>query len=331
MTQHHTGFLSRRALLVAAVAPLTVRQARAGRTRVRVGWLGWAGVRGATAPTLALTAFRSGLAERGWVEGENLELLVRDGDRSRSAELAVELIQLGVDVLVAQGPMVFGARTVSGSKPLVFNIMGDPVEAGLVASLSRPGGSLTGVTALSEELAGKRMELLGEAMRRRTRVAVIANDKHPGFNTERRAALAAAQRLGLTLNWYPLRAPTDLDSALAAMARDGADGLLAIPDNLIFSQARSLAEFVTARRWPSISGSSEFVEAGNLMSYGPSPRGYYRQMAAIADRLLRGARAADVAVEQAWALEFVINLRAARAMGLELPAELQIRADRRVD
>jgi putative ABC transport system substrate-binding protein len=305
-------------------------QAQRSSKGMRVGWLGWTGAVGTSASPLALAAFRGGLADRGWTEGRDLEVVVRDGDRPRSGDLASELLKLDINVLVAQGPMAFGAKTVTGSKPLVFSINGDPVEAGLVASLSRPGGNLTGVTALSAELAGKRLELLKEAMRKGARVAVVANELHPGVALEREATHAAARRLGLTVVWYPLKAANDLAAAFEAIARDGAEALLAIPDNLVNREARPIADFALARRLPSISGWSEFVEAGNLMSYGPNPGGYYRQMAFITDRILRGALAADMAVEQPRDIEFVVSVKAARAIGLTLPPGLLLRADRQI-
>jgi len=326
--------LSRRQLLTwsAAVALPSLASAAAAQAgpKLRIGWLGWQGAAGASGSTLALAAFRAGLADRGWTEGRDCEVLVRDGDRQRSAELAAELVKQDVALLVAQGPMVFGAKTVAAGKPIVFCINGDPVEAGLVSSLSRPGGQLTGITALSAELAGKRVELLKAAATKGTRLAVVANEMHPGVALEREATQVAAKRLGLRLAWHGLKAASDMEHALAAVARDGADMLLAVPDVLINSQARTVAVFAAAHRLPSISGWSEFAEAGNLLSYGPNPHRYFRQMAMMADRLLRGARAADVAVEQARDLEFVVNLHTARAIGLELPAELLLRADQRI-
>ena len=322
----------RRAVVTSAAALLLAPWARAQRSArvVRVAWLGWTGGEGSTASTLALAAFRAGLADSGWTEGRDLTLLVREGDGPRSAELASELMREGPDVVVTVGPMVFGARAATGTRPVVFCINGDPVEARLVARLSRPGGHLTGVTALSAELAGKRLELLKATLRNGARVAAIANDSHPGVTIERDATQAAAARLGLRLNWYPLKAPADLDAALAAVALDGADGVVAIPDNLINRLARPIAEFTLARRLPCISGWSDFTEAGNLMSYGPNPRAYFRQMAVMTDRLLRGAVAAELAVEQPRELEFVVNLRVARSMKLDLPSELLLRADRQI-
>jgi putative ABC transport system substrate-binding protein len=321
----------RRTLLGAVLSAALAPHAFAQRTGpVRVGWLGWTGASGTSASTVALEAFRGGLAERGWNLGRDLEIVMRDGDRAQSAALAAELVAQDVQLVVAMGPMVFGARAAVGTRPLVFTINGDPVEAGLVVSMSRPGGTLTGVTALSAELAGKRLELLGETLRGSRRVAVVANEAHPGVAVEREATHAGAKRLGATIAWYPLRKAEDLEPALAAIARDGADALLAIPDNLINQKARQIAEFATPRRLPTISGWSEFVEAGNLMSYGPNPRAYFRQMAGIADRLLRGQRAADVAVEQPREIELVVNTSTARAMSLELPPTLLLRVDRRI-
>lgn len=330
--EYHRIRADRRRLIAAAACSTLAPLARPepGR-RVRIGWLGWIGAEGASASASALAAFRAGLADRGWTEGRDHELLVRDGDRQRSAELAAELIRAEVSVLVAQGPMVFGAKTVSGTTPVVFNIGGDPVEAGLVASLSRPGGNLTGLTSLSTELAGKRLELLKTTLQGGTHVVVVANALHAGVAVERAAVHAAALRLGLTLSWHPLSSASDLEAVLPRIAAEGAHGLLAVPDNLINNQARVLARFTGGQRLPSISGWAAFVEAGNLMSYGPNVHAYYRQMAGIADRLLRGARAADLAVEQPRDIELVVSAKVAHALGLVLPAELQLRADRWID
>jgi putative ABC transport system substrate-binding protein len=161
-------------------------------------------------------------------------------------------------------------------------------------------------------------------------VAVVANSAHPGVTVEREAALAAARRLGLTVTWYPMKAAGELDGVLAAIAQPGTDALLAIPDNLINRLARPIAEFATARRLPTMSGWSEFVEAGNLMSYGPNYAGFFRQLGTLADRLLRGASPADTAVELPREIELVISTRTARSIGLELPPGLLLRADRRI-
>ncbi len=323
--------LRRRPLLASLAATTLPWPVLAARNRPAVvAWLGWVGASGLQASELALEAFRGGLQARGWVEGRDLQLVSRSGDQSRSAALAAELMQHEPELVVAQGPMVFGARSVVGSKPLLFSINGDPVEAKLVASLARPGGTITGVSALSADLAGKRLELLKEAMGKGGRVALLANSVHPGVKVERDASQAAADRLGLTVAWYPLKAAADLDATLAAIAAKGTDALLAIPDNLINRLARPIADFATARRLPTLSGWSEFVEPGNLMSYGPNYAGFFRQLGTLTDRVLRGASPADVAVELPREIELVINTRTARAIGLELPSGLLLRADRRV-
>lgn len=333
MKSDRTACSSRRRLCLAGAASLALLPlARAQSPGIRrIGWLGWVGATGASSSAQALASFRGGLADRGWKEDRDLVVHVREGDSARSAEMASEMSRLGAEILVAQGPTVFGAKSVAGATPVIFCINGDPVEAGLVASMSRPGRTLTGVTALSAELAGKRVELLKAAMQKGSRLAVVANDRHPGVAIEREATHAAAKRLGLSVTWHGLKAAGELPAALAAIAREGTDALLAIPDNLINIEARTIAAFTAAQRIPSISGWSEFAEAGNLMSYGPNHRGYYRQMADLADRILRGAKAADVAVEQPRELEMVVNARAARSIGLTLPPELQFRADRRID
>ena len=297
---------------------------------VRVGWLGWTGGPGAAASTVPLEALKAGLAERGWREGRNLVLEVRSGDSSAARELTRDLVGRKVDVIVAQGPMVFGARVNAGNTPIVFNINGDPVEANLVSSLSRPGANLTGVTALSDELSGKRLQLLKEAAPRISRVAAIANQAHPGVQTEYKATLAAAQQLGLTVKWHPVYAVADFDRTFDVIASEGADALIAIPDNLINRQARSIADFSTKRKLPTISGWAEFAEAGNLLSYGPNQRNYYRQVALYADKLLRGTRPADLPVEQPTVFEMVVNLAAARALAIEIPQSLMLRSDRTI-
>jgi len=332
MSDHlHALPLRRRELLTSLALAASPWPALAARNRpARVAWLGWVGATGLQASALALEAFRGELLARGWVEGRDLQLISRSGDQGRSAALAAELVQHDPELVVAQGPMVFGARGVVGARPLLFNINGDPVEAGLVSSLARPGGLITGVSALSADLAGKRLELLKEAMGKGTRVALLANSRHPGVKVEREATQAAASRLGVSLSWHPLTAATDLEPALAAIAQQGADALLAIPDNLINQLARPVAEFAAARKLPTMSGWSEFVEAGNLMSYGPNYEGFFRQLATLGDRILRGASPAQTAVELPRDIELVINTRYAAAIGLALPQGLLLRADRRI-
>lgn len=307
--------------------PLAVQAQQAGKS-ARVGWLGWTGGTGASPDRVPLEAFRSGLRDRGWLEGQNLVLETRStSNRDQARELAAELVRLKVDAIVATGPLVFFIReTVAGAIPVVFTINGDPVEAKLVSSLSRPGANLTGVTAFSVELTGKRLEMLKEALPSVTRVAVLANEAHPGMRAELRESQAAAQRLGLTLQLVPVRSVSDFDAAFEAIARERAQAVIAFPDTLIHSQAKVIAEFAARRRIPAVSGWAEFAEAGNLMSYGPHLREYYRLPAVYVDKILKGAKAAELPVEQPIKFELTINVKTAKALGLNIPPSLLVRA-----
>ena len=322
--------IQRRTLLAAPLLGWTALPgslAQPARPLARVGWLGW-GADVTAAPGVPLQAFRAGLRDKGWVEGQNLVLEVRGSDdRSQLPTLTEALVRVGVQVIAVQGANVFSARSAAKSTPLLFAINGDPVEAGLVQSLANPGGTLTGVTALSAELSGKRLELLHGVRPGITRLTLLANAAHPGVQTELDASHAAAQRLGVTLRYVPVRGASDFEAAFEAIAGQDTQGIVAIPDNLINLMATSIGDFAARRRLPSISGWAEFAEAGNLLSYGPDLRGFYRQLADYADRLLRGAMPADLPVVQPTRLRLVLNLRVARQLGITPPPALRLRAD----
>jgi putative ABC transport system substrate-binding protein len=261
------------------------------------------------------------------MEGENLAIEIRWGDRDRARDLAAELVRLKVDVIITQGPMVFGAKAETRSIPVVFGFSGDPVEAKLVTSIARPGGNLTGVTFLALELVGKRLELLRELLPRLSRVAVVANQEHPGERAEFRESQAAAERLGLKIQYVSVRTVGDFEGAFSQMERDGAEAIVAFPDLLIMRQAKAIAEFATKRRIPAVSGWPDFAVAGNLMTYGPNLDESYRIVAVYVDRILKGARPADLPVEQPTKYQFVINLKTAKALGLTIPHSVLVRAD----
>jgi putative ABC transport system substrate-binding protein len=293
---------------------------------VRIGWL--AGSAGPLPTPAYLDALRAGLRERGWVEGRNLTIDARWGDRGSAAALTAELLKLRPQVLVAQGAMVLGAGTVDSTVPIVFGFSGDPVEAGLASSFARPGGRLTGVAMQSLELVGKRLEVLKELMPRLARVAILANPAHPGERLELRASRTAADRLNVAVQYLPVSSARDFELAFPALLRGRAEAIVAFPDALVMSQAKVIAEFARRHRVPAVSGWSEFADEGNLLTYGPNLRTTWKQAAGLVDRILRGARPAELPVEQPSSFELVINLRAAEALGLAIPTAVAMRADR---
>lgn len=327
-------FLPRRRLLLTACAaaaiPLVARSQAPART-ARIGWLGWLGGAGASASKEPLAAFRDGLEKHGWMEGRNLSLEVRSGEQTMAGALAQQLASSGIDLLVCEGPMIFGARNgVPATLPILFALNGDPVEAGLVQSLAKPGGRLTGITALSAELSVKRVEFLKQCLPGLTRIAAIANQAHPGVKVEFDATHDAARRLGLAVQWLPVYGVNDFDAALEAAQRERAGAIVAVPDNLVNGRAEMIARFCAKTRVPAISGWAQFAEAGNVMSYGPELRAYFARLGGYADMILRGARAGDLPVERPSAFELVVNARAARQIALAIPPSIAARADRTI-
>lgn len=328
------GHALRRSLLGAAAAGLVfgvrgaVAQGGAPRT-ARVAWIG--GAAGALPTPAYLEALLEGLRERGWVEGRNLVLEVRWGESDQAAALTQELLRGSPDVIVAQGAMVLGAVRVNGTVPVVFGFSGDPVEAGLVASFARPGGTATGIALQSLELVGKRLEYLKELVPRMQRIGILANPAHPGEQLELRASQQAAQRLGLAVHYRQVTGGADFDAAFEALARERVEALLAFPDEVVMSRAPQIAEFARRQRIGAASGWAEFAEAGNLMTYGPNLRITWRQVATVVDRILRGARPAGLPVEQPLRYELVLNMKTARELGLRVPQRLLLSAERLIE
>lgn len=309
-----------------ATAPHVLGQ-QPGRM-AKVGWVDVSYDAKASPRPNQLQGFVAGLSELGWVQGKNLVLDVRIGDGSKAAEYASELARLNTDVVFASGPMLRGVRAQVGTMPIVFGMTGDPVEMNFIATLARPGGNLTGLTALALEFEGKRLELLKEISPRIKRVAVLANEMHPGYGAQLMAAEMAAKQLQLSLQILPVKSPGDFDAAFEAMTREGAEAIHTFPDGLIHRQARLISEYAARRRMPTIGGWPYFVEAGNLISYGPSEYEFYRRAAAYVDRILRGAKPADLPVELPTKYELIVNKSTAKALGLTLPNSLLLRADR---
>src|SRR4051794_1230285 len=293
----------------------------------RVGFLGF----GKSVLTSAhrLAAFRAMLASLGYVDGENLVLDVRHADYEpdRLAPLAAELVELQADVLVAAGtPAIQAALATTRTLPIVMAVSGDPVRAGLVSSLARPGGNVTGLTDLAIELSGKRLELLAEAAPGITRVAVVWNPAAADQVRAWREMEQAARALGLQLSSVAVRRTEELADALEAATESGADALTTLDDTLLLDR-RLLLDFALQQRLPTISGARECAEAGGLMAYGPSQTDLYRRAAVYVDKILKGVDPAALPVERPTRFELLINLRVARALGLGLPASLAGEAD----
>ena len=279
-------------------------------------------------------AIRLALRELGYIEGQNIatEYRYAEGKRDRLPELAAELVRLKVDIIVVAGGdgLIRAAKNATKTIPIVMTGAGiDPVEAGLVESLARPGGNVTGLTNLTRELGGKRLELLKEAVPKLARVAVLYDPANPGSVREVKEVLpVAARALGLTIQPWEVRAADDFDKVFAALNKQRPDGLYVPGGPLMSANQKRIVGFALKSRLPSMYGSREAVEAGGLMSYGADLADSYRRVAYYVDRILKGAKPADLPVEQPTKFELVINLKTAKQIGLTIPPEVLARANR---
>jgi len=279
-------------------------------------------------------AFRKGMREQGYVVGQDVRIEYRfaGGDGNALAALAAELVRLDVEVILASGTQALdAARQETKAVPIVFPITTAPVESGQVASLGRPGSNATGLSSLNTETAGKRLELLREVVPRLSSLAVLTNPGNPSSRVTNGQTQQAAKRLGIRLKILEVRNPGELPAALLAVSAEKAGALHVTPDNLLFSLRASTLEFAARNRIPTIFSSSETVNDGGLMSYGPNLSDMYRRAAGYVAKILRGARPGDLPVEQATRFEFVINLKTARRLGLTIPREVLFRADRVIE
>jgi putative ABC transport system substrate-binding protein len=278
-----------------------------------------------------IDVFKQGLKELGYVEGKNIAIEYRyaEGKADRLPALAAELVGLKVDVILATAtPSVLAVKKASATIPIVLIGVGDPIASGLVASLARPGGNITGLTLAAVELSGKRLELLKEAVPNLIRVAYLWNTANPAHVPQRREAQAAAQELRLQLQSLEVRSSNDFDSAFEAALRERAQALAVSPEPLINTHLKSIVEFTAKNRLPAIYAGPEVVDAGGLMSYAPSYGDLSRRAATYVDKILKGAKPADLPVEQPTKFEFIINLKAAKQIGLTIPPNVLARADK---
>ncbi len=282
-------------------------------------------------------AFLQGLRDLGYVEGRNLTIEYRDveGKPERFPALAAELVALKVDVIVAPTTLAaVAAKQATRTLAIVFATAGDPVGSGLVTSLARPGGNVTGSSILAPELVAKRLELLRQAVPGVSRVAVLWQ---PGSMGERmdtdmlKEADAGARALGVRLHFVEARGPRDLDRVFSDMTRARAGALTVLGSTMFSTERRRLVDLAAKNRLPAVYTSREFVDAGGLMAYGPNLADMYRRAATYVDRILKGARPADLPVEQPTKFELIINLRASKSLGLAIPQSLLGRADQVIE
>ena len=276
-------------------------------------------------------AFEDGMRDLGYVEGRDVvfERRFAHGDTARLPELAAELVRLGPDVIVTGGnPVIAAVRRTATTIPVVMGISRDPVGAGFVASYGRPGGNVTGLAAdPMPDVLGKDLEVFKEILPRAQRVALLWNPVPPGADTYRRVAENAARRLGVTMQVVEVRERNDLEAAFDAMVRERADGVWVLPDPLTFTARRQVVALSMKHRLPSVYWQREYVDSGGLVSYGSSVATAFRRAAWYVDRILKGAKPGDLAVEQAAKFELVVNLGTAKSLGLVVPQSLLLRAD----
>jgi putative ABC transport system substrate-binding protein len=275
-------------------------------------------------------AFREGLRELGYREGQNLLVEYRsaEGHYERLPDLAAQLVRLNVDVIVATGtPAPNAAKRATSTIPIIITNHSDPVGSGLVASLARPGGNVTGLSIVTREAVGKHLELVRETVPRTSRLAVLSNPTNPVQPLMLREAESAARSLNVRLQSLEARTPSDLSSAFAAATRESAGALVVLSDPMFFDQSTRIAELAARSRLPVVAGQREYVQAGSLLAYGASLRDNFRRVSGYVDRILKGAKPGDLPIEQPIKFELVINLKTAKALGLTIPPAVLARAD----
>jgi putative tryptophan/tyrosine transport system substrate-binding protein len=321
-------------VVVVVLAIGVIAQAQQPKKAPRLGYLSSLDP---ASESIRAEAIRLALRERGYIEGQNIATEYRygEGKIDRAPELVAELVRLKVDIIVVAGGSNIWVRPAKNATKTIPIVMvgagGDPVEAGLVDSLARPGGNVTGITLLDRELGGKRLELLKEAVPKVARVAVLYDPAFPAIVLEVKEVLpVAARALGLTVRSWEVRAADDFDKVFAALNKQPPGGLY-VPGGggqLITANQKRIADFALKSRLPSMYNNREAVDAGGLMYYGADQTDSYRRVAYFVDRILKGAKPADLPVEQPTKFEFIINLKTAKQIGLTIPPEVLARATR---
>jgi putative tryptophan/tyrosine transport system substrate-binding protein len=309
----------------AAAWPLAVRAQQAGKVQI----IGFSGSLSQSAQSTWTAAFVQRLREHGWIEDRTVAIDYRwaEGRGERFAEIAAEFVRLKVDVIVTAGTdAVIAVKRATSVIPIVFGTAGDPVANGLVESLARPGGNVTGLSNQSADIAGKRLDILREVVPGLRRLAIMANITSSIGRLEMREVQAAARTVGLEVTTLEIRRAEDIAPAIQAL-NGGADALYVVTEPLVNTNRVQINTLALGARLPTLHGQKPYVEAGGLMSYGSNIPDLFRRAADYVDKILRGARPADLPIEQPIQFDLVINLRTARALGLTLPGTLLARAD----
>jgi len=320
-TRIHTLFILAMLILVSVYPAHAQKQASMPRMGVLAGG----------SPNPNLDVFIRELRELGNIEGHNLDVEYRfaEGKTDRLPELAMELVRLKVDAIFAAGPpAIFALKQATKTIPIVFFSTSDPIGSGFVASLAHPGGNFTGMSALASDLWPKRLEILKEVSPKLSRVAMVWNKGNTGMRLEAKATQEAAGRWGVALQDRGIKDPNDLESAFASMTKDRPDALLALADVFLNSYRKRILDFLVTNHLPAIFESSDWVESGGLMSYGPNYADLFRRAAIQMDKILKGTKPADIPVEQPTRFDFVINLKTAKQIGLTIPPDVLARADK---
>jgi putative ABC transport system substrate-binding protein len=308
-----------------AAWPLAARAQQAGKT-ARIGFLGAASASGYARQ---VEGFRSGLRDLGYIEGTNIIIAYRwaEGNYARLPELAAELIRSKVDVILTHGtPGALAAKQATATVPIVMAIVGDPVGSGIVGSLARHGGNITGSSFFGPELGAKRIELLKEMLPPITRIGVLINPDNPYFRLELPALEATAQSLGFAVSQFPVRSPKEFESAFEKMQQEGVKAVAVQDEGMLTANVTAIAALATRRNLLSI-GNNDLAQAGGLIGYGVNFFEIFRRAAAFVDKILKGTKPTDIPIEQATRFHFVLNLKTARALGLDVPTSMLLRAD----
>jgi putative ABC transport system substrate-binding protein len=321
--------VKRRAFLASTLAAAMLPRRLVAQGAPKTARIGWLTGQQASSLTPYLAAMRAGFADLGYIEGRNLTIEYRYGDDAieRVPELAAELVKFGVDLIIAQGAAVSIVSQLGLPVPVVYVFSGDPVSAGFADSLARPRGNMTGLTFMAAELNGKRLEMLRDIVPDLRRVAIIANSEHPGSQLERTYSEDVGRKLGLTIQYYPTRNRDELAGAYSAMTADLPQAISLFADGFAIQNRQSIIDFATSHKMPVVSGWPVFARSGALCTYGPRLSESYRRLADYVDRILKGAKPADLPIEQPTKFETVVNLRTAKLLNLTVPQSLLVSAD----